>query len=260
MVVRRTLRDGPTRRAPDSSVWLAGHTYAFRALPLAAALERLVALGLHDVELWLGHARDGSAGIASVVRDAGVRVRAISAGGFYASGDETASRAFELAAVLQVELVVLCVAPPLVDELDRLAPPSVRVAVENHWDQPLARSAEVVGAVRRTHLDACLDTGHALAAGERPDRFALRLGRRLAHVHLKEGRLPSIGERVLGRRLRRRLLGKPAVVWPGEGDLDLGTFRASLEQVGYEGGVTLEHEGDRPYDALAALALRWPGA
>lgn len=238
-------------------VWLAGHTYAFRSLPLDDALERLVDLGFGDVELWLGHARDGRAEAANAVQDAGVRVRAISAGGFYTNGDDTPIRAFDLADSLGVGLVVMCVAPSLVAQLDRLTPPSVRVAVENHWDQPMARSQDVAAAIWERRLDACLDTGHALLAGEQPHDFALSLGPRLAHVHLKEGRLPSLPERLLGRRLRRRLIGRPEPVTPGHGDLDIATLRRTLERVGFKGCITLEHEGDRQGEALADLAARW---
>jgi sugar phosphate isomerase/epimerase len=238
-------------------VWLAGHTYAFRSFPLEEALEHLVSLGLHDVELWLGHARDRPEDAARVVERTGVRVRAVSAGGFYDSSDDTPLRAFELAAALGVEVVVMCVAPQLVSRLGGLARPPIRVVVENHWDQPLARSHEVVAAIGRSGLDACLDTGHALAAGERPEGFVVDLGTRLAHVHLKEGRLPSVGERLLGRRLRRRLLGRREPVWPGAGDLDVQALRAALAEVGFEGCITVEHEGDRADEALAELATRW---
>ena len=236
---------------------LAGHTYSFRSLPLEAALERLTDLGFADVEVWLGHVPGGADGAAETVRRAGVRVRAVSAGGFYRGDDDTPRRAFDLAGTLGADVVALCVAPPLIPELARLMPPTVRVAVENHWDQPLARSREVAAAIESIRLEACLDTGHALAAGERPERAAVRLGARLGHVHLKEGRLPSPAERILGRRLRRRLLGKPEPVAAGEGDLDLRAFSDALAQIGFQGSVTVEHEGDRAEQALGLLSDRW---
>ena len=236
---------------------LAGHTYAFRSLPLEGALEQLVGLGLEDVELWLGHARDDPVEAAKMVERAGMHARAVSAGGFYDARDDAPARAFALAAALGVDVVVMCVAPQLVTELDGIVPPGVCVAVENHWDQPLARSREVSAAIRTSRQSACLDTGHALAAGERPEEFAVALGSRLAHVHLKEGRLPFPHERLLGRRLRRRLLGKPKAVAPGAGDLDVRALRGALERVGFDGCVTVEHEGERPDEALAALVARW---
>jgi sugar phosphate isomerase/epimerase len=241
-------------------VWLAGHTYAFRSLSLEEALSRLARLGLDDVEIWLGHARGRPDEAVDAVRRVGVRVCAVSAGGFYDSRDDTPARAFELAAALGVETVVMCVAPSLVARLEELVQPPVRVAVENHWDQPLARSHEVTAAIRSSGLEACLDTGHALAAGERPERFAAHLAARLSHVHLKEGRLPSLHERALGRRLRRRLLGRIEPVWPGTGDLDIRALRVALEQSGFHGCITVEHEGDHPDEALSELVSRWRDA
>jgi sugar phosphate isomerase/epimerase len=241
----------------SGSVWLAGHTYALRSLSFAEALDRLLGLGLEDVEVWLGHATEGPDRAAAIVQSAGVHVRAVSAGGFYRSDDHTPTRAFALAEALSVDTVVMCVAPLLVTQLDRSRPPQVRVAVENHWDQQLAHSEEVARAIESTRLHACLDTGHALAAGERPEAFAGRLGDRVVHVHLKEGRLPSLRERVLGRRLRRRLVGRPKPTWPGAGDLDLLALREALVRIGFEGCVTVEHEGDNPAEALATLAARW---
>jgi sugar phosphate isomerase/epimerase len=238
-------------------VWLAGHTYAFRALPLEAALDRLVELGLVDVELWLGHAREGISPAVETARRAGVRVHAISAGGFYAADDDTPDRAFELAKALGAGVIVTCVSPSLGGTLARRVSPPIRVAVENHWDQPLATARDVERVIGSSSLGACLDTGHALAAGERPHDFALRMGSRLTHVHLKEGRLPTVPERVLGRRLRRRFFGKASPVRPGEGDLDLDALRGALERVGYEGCVSVEHEGDRPEKALAELVASW---
>jgi sugar phosphate isomerase/epimerase len=238
-------------------VQLAAHTYSFRSLPLEGALERLVRLGFRDVELWLGHARQNLHEAVELVAGTGVRVCAVSAGGFYDNADGTPSRALDLAAALHVDLVVMCVAPGLIPQLARLAPPSIRDAVENHWDQPLARSHEVAAAIEMSRLDACLDTGHALAAGEQPEAAAAGLGARLAHVHLKEGRLPSSVERWLGRRLRSRLLSKPEPVIPGEGDLDVPALRAALAQAEFQGCVTVEHEGDDADRALSLLAASW---
>ena len=240
-------------------MWLAGHTYSFRSLPLADALGRLLDLGFDDVELWLGHATNPD-DAADVVARAGVRVRAVSAGGFYEAGDDTPERAAELATAVGADVVVMCVAPRLVFALERLSSSHIRVAVENHWDQPLARSHEVAAAISTSTHGACLDTGHALAAGERPETFVRALRERVTHLHLKEGRLPSLRERVLGRRLRRRFLGRPEPLPPGDGDLDLRALQAELLATGFEGYVTLEHEGERQGEALAALAAAWRAA
>jgi sugar phosphate isomerase/epimerase len=243
---------------PDGGMRLAGHTYAFRKLPLEAALSRLSELGFTDVELWLGHTPDGPAEAATLLERSGLRACAVSAGGYYRSGDDTARRAGQVAQAVGAPTVVSCAAPHLVAELAHLVPAGVQVAVENHWDQPLDTSAQVLDALGEApSARACLDTGHALIAGEQPDRAVDRLGARLVHVHLKEARLPTLTQRLLGRKLRKRLQGRPPPVFPGDGALDLAALKAHLEQIGYAGWVSLEHEGTDPAHALSVLRQGW---
>jgi sugar phosphate isomerase/epimerase len=237
---------------------LAGHTYAFRKLPLEAALTQLAELGFADVELWLGHAPDGPAEAAALLERSGQRACAVSAGGYYRSGDDAPRRAGELAQAVGASTVVSCAAPHLVAELVQIVPAGLHVAVENHWDQPLDTSAHVLDALGEApSARACLDTGHALMAGEQPEQAVNRLGARLAHVHLKEAHLPTLTQRLLGRKLRKRLQGRPPPVFPGDGALDLGRLKARLEQIGYDGWVSLEHEGADPARALSLLGQWW---
>lgn len=237
---------------------LAGHTYAFRTLPLEAALSRLAELGFGDIELWLGHATEGPAEAAALLERAGLRVCAVSAGGYYHSGDDVALRAAELAQAVGAPTVVSCAAPHLVSELARIIPAGVQLAVENHWDQPLDTSAHVLDALGDApSAHACLDTGHALMAGEQPEQAVDRLGARLAHVHLREAVLRTLSQRLLGRKLRKRMQGRPPTVFPGNGALAVGPLKAHLEQIGYDGWVSLEHEGNDAARALSVLRQSW---
>jgi sugar phosphate isomerase/epimerase len=241
-------------------VRLAGHTYAFRNLPLDAALDRLAAIGFTDVELWLGHESGGPGRAGATVARSGLRVRAVSAGGVYRSGDDAAVRAARLAQAVAAPLVVTCVAPELLAEVVEGVPGDVIVALENHWDQPLDTSTHVLAALagaRAPKLRACLDTGHALMAGEEPGNAVAALGDRLAHVHLKEAALPTRVQRLLGKRLRKRLQGRPGPVFPGDGALRIRELRERLEASGFRGWVSLEHEGADADRALAVLRRAW---
>lgn len=232
---------------------LAGHTYSFRERPLAAALDAIQALGLDAVEVWLGHVRPGAAA-ARAVRHRGMRVVAVGAGGFYEEDAGAMKRAFATAEELESPVLVACVLPRLLPELVCLTPPGVRLCVENHWDQPLAKPAEVLEAIgSRKGVGACLDTGHSLLAGSDPAQFARALGPRLGHVHLKEARRPSTATRFLGRKLRRRLLARPAPVAPGDGHLDTPALVATLKSMGYPGAISVEHEGGSAAEAVARL-------
>jgi sugar phosphate isomerase/epimerase len=130
--------------------------------------------------------------------------------------------------------------------------------VENHWDQAFATSRDV-NRVLAAHpgIAACVDTGHAILAGEPPELFVASLGDRVGHVHLKDAASPPLRERLMGRRLRTRLLPRPAAVFPGDGALDVGRVRRALEDSGYAGAVSLEHEGAEPSAALELLLGEW---
>jgi sugar phosphate isomerase/epimerase len=237
---------------------IAGHTYPYRNRPLGAALDELASLGLSRVEIWLGHAGDGPDAVARLLRERGLEAAAVSAGGFYAPDSDVIPRTFELAEALDVPVVVACVPPAVLDAVVDRVPSGVTLCVENHWDQALATSRELSAVLaRHPRIAACLDTGHALLAGEAPERAVAALGARIGHVHLKDAALPSLRERLLGRRLRRRLLRRPEPMVPGRGALDVGGVRRALEASGYEGTVTVEHEGSEPTAALELLLEAW---
>jgi sugar phosphate isomerase/epimerase len=240
-------------------VQLAAHTYAFRELPLDRAFAAIAEAGFVAVDVWLGHLAGGLD--AADPADYGLRVVALSAGGFYSPDDDAVAHAVEAAEALEAGTLIACAAPELVTWIAERVPRSIRFCVENHWDQPLDRS-EVVARVlaRARSVAACLDTGHALLAGERPEQFAARLGPALAHVHLKDARSPVFVERLLGRRLRRRLLSRPLPVMPGNGDLDIGRLRNVLARSGFAGAVVAEHEGPDAPAAVARLRQAWEAA
>jgi inosose dehydratase len=236
----------------------AGHTYPYRDRSLGAALDELASLRLPHVEVWLGHAGDGPEAVRRLLRERGLEPAAVSAGGFYAPNSDVIPRAFELAQALDVPVVVACVAPAVLEAVVDRVPAGITLCVENHWDQPLATSRELRAVLaRHPRIAACVDTGHALLAGEAPERAVASLGARVGHVHLKDAAFPSLRERVIGRRLRRRLLPRPEPVVPGRGALDVVRVRRALEAAGYQGTVTVEHEGSEPTAALELLLEAW---
>jgi sugar phosphate isomerase/epimerase len=196
--------------------------------------------------------------VRRLLREHGLEAAAVSAGGFYAPDSDVIPRTFELADALDVPVVVACVPPAVLDAVVDRVPAGVTLCVENHWDQAIATSRELGEVlVRHPRLAACLDTGHALLAGEAPERAVAALAPRVGHVHLKDAAFPSLRERLLGRRLRRRLLHRPEPVAPGRGALDVPRVRGALEAAGYEGTVTVEHEGREPTAALELLLEAW---
>ena len=237
---------------------IAGHTYPYRDRSLGDALDELARLRLSLVEVWLGHAADGPDGVARALRERGLEAAAVSAGGFYTEDSDAVPRTIELAQALGAPVIVACVAPEVLESVVERLPADITLCVENHWDQALATSRDVSGVLgAHPGIAACVDTGHAILAGEPPERFVASLGDRVGHVHLKDAAFPPLRERLMGRRLRTRLLPRPAAVFPGDGALDVGRVRRTLEDSGYAGAVSLEHEGAEPSAALELLLGEW---
>ena len=237
---------------------VAGHTYPYRDRPFEAALDELARLAIPFVEVWLGHAGDGPDSVAHALQERGLEAVAVSAGGFYTTDSDAPARAVELAQAIAAPVIVACVAFEVLDSAVAGIPTDIKLCVENHWDQPLATSRElrkVLETYRGTA--ACLDTGHAILAGETPEHFVDSLGAPVGHVHLKDALFPPLRERLMGRRLRTRLLKRPDPVLPGTGALDVGRVRRALESAHYEGAVTLEYEGTEPSVALTLLLEEW---
>jgi sugar phosphate isomerase/epimerase len=237
---------------------LAGHSYAYRDLPLGEALDELAGVGFCLVDVWLGHSAGEPDRVAQALGERDLEAVAVSAGGFYTVDSDAVPRAVDLAQAVGAPVIVACVAPAVLDTVLERLPAHVTLCIENHWDQSLATSREV-REVLDTHsgVAACLDTGHALLVGEPPQRFLAALGPRVKHVHLKDAASPSLSERLVGRRLRARFLPRPQPVTPGDGDLDVRGVRRALEDVGYAGALALEHEGAEPTAALELMRETW---
>jgi sugar phosphate isomerase/epimerase len=170
-------------------------------------------------------------------------------------------RAIELAEALAAPAIVACTAPEALGPVAGRIPEGMTLCVENHWDQRLAHARDVLRALAaHPGVEACVDTGHAILAGERPDRFVRLIGKRVGHVHLKEAAFPRLGERLLGARLRARVLPKPEPAAPGAGALDIPRLRDALSAVGFAGTVSVEYEGTEPTAALRLLLDEWRSA
>jgi sugar phosphate isomerase/epimerase len=232
-------------------VRVAVHTYCFRDRDGRAALEAARALGVAAVELWLPHAREP---LGDAMRRLGLEAVAVGGLGIHREADvSTVAAAAAVARDVGTALLVGTVAPELLEQAASRLPPGFTLAVENHWDQPFASAQEVARALDRVpRARACLDTGHALLAGDAPEAAIRALGARVAHVHLKDAATPARAVRLLGRRLRRRYL-RPQPVAPGAGDLDVDGVVAALHAAQYRGAVTVEYEGGEPDAALRHL-------
>ncbi|GAB7042534.1 MULTISPECIES: TIM barrel protein [Catenuloplanes] len=84
----------------------------------------------------------------------------------------------------------------------------------------------------------CLDTGHLLLGGMRPEELIALAADRIAHVHLKD-----VDTSVAGRGLPYVDAVRAGLYRPlGDGDLDIPALVRSLEAVGYRGWYVLEQD------------------
>lgn len=110
--------------------------------------------------------------------------------------------------------------------LDHAEGRGVKLAVEYEPGLLVENAAELVallGRIGSPFLGANLDIGHSRVAGESVPETAALLGNRIFHIHLED---------IRGRKHYHLI--------PGEGEIDFDQVLASLEQVGYDGFVTVE--------------------
>ena len=116
----------------------------------------------------------------------------------------------------------------------------VEILLETHG--PITDSVERMGDL----LDAigcddtvgiCLDTGNSWLGGAEPIDYVTTFGKRIGHVHWKD--MPAEMEAKRGEMFGCGM----AVIPLGDGVIDLPPIIAALQEIGFEGGTTLEIAG-----------------
>lgn len=218
-----------------------------------ALLAEIKSLGFTAIDLWLGHlnwrwATDAHVAIANrALHEAGLPVVSL-AGGF---GDTPAE--FEAACRMANKLGVKILGGNtglLADDRPTLAALArtygVRFGYENHPEHNTAAMLAKIGAGNEDVIGFCVDTGwfgtHSYDAPQ-----ALReVAPRLFHVHLKDVLAPGAHE----------------TCRYGEGCVPIEACVRTLKELGYAGGISIEHEPDlhSPNDdcvANLAMVKRW---
>ncbi|MDQ0455676.1 sugar phosphate isomerase/epimerase family protein [Rhizobium paknamense] len=99
----------------------------------------------------------------------------------------------------------------------------------------------------------CLDTGHTLYAGMDPVETLRKYADRLDYIQFKDID-KAVFERVMGERIRFFEACAQGVMCPiGNGCIDYPAIRRLLDELGYEGFITVEQERD-PRNAAGSLA------
>jgi sugar phosphate isomerase/epimerase len=215
-------------------------SYCFRKfLSLSELVDALEQAGLSYVEIWprhlhwtLGSAERENA--LSILGDRGITVNAYGAVEF--DNDEAQARpvfAFAQGAGIGA-LTVTRVEPDAFSLVEKLAEEyEVKVAIHNHGrHHHYGRFDQIQEVLSKTssRFGLCLDTAWFLDAGCDPVEAVDLFRDRIYGVHLKDFVFDDQG-------------GHQDVII-GTGGLDLPTFMERLEDIGFDGYLSIEYEGD----------------
>lgn len=111
------------------------------------------------------------------------------------------------------------------------------LTLELHKDLLMAntqQSLDLMELVNHSNVGVALDPSHITYAGEKADEVALKLGKHVKHVHLRDG------------------VGKNIMVVPGDGTVDFAALARALEKIGYNKVAVIELE----YETAKAEQVR----
>ena len=93
-------------------------------------------------------------------------------------------------------------------------------------------------------LSLCVDTGHCVYAGMDPAKIIRRYGKRVAYIHLKDINGPQY-QQVIAQGIDFYQAIKQGVFCPlGQGIVDLPSVRNALQDLGFNGWMTVEQDID----------------
>jgi len=233
-------------------------TYSLRHYKAAEALQHVVALELHHVELFEAHLSVASSpeAIDAMKKQLRTLELAASAHGVnhFSKDHEKNRKIFEFANRAGIRNISADPDPDSFDSLEKLvAEYGIRIAIHNHGpSHRYSKAADVLKVVKGRHkwIGACADLGHYIRSAEDPVRVIHDLSGRLYGIHLKDFDAETEGAKGV-------ILGK--------GHLDIaGVFRA-LREVGFpaDGALSLEYEeseSDPIADLKQCLAAAREGA
>ena len=166
----------------------------------------------------------------------------------------------------------------LLANLDRLreaaAARGLRATLHPHVGTMVESGEETDRVLAGSSIGLCLDTGHLLIGGGDPVRLARQHPERIEHTHLKDVRLDWAHKVQSGEVSYTDAVAGGMYVPLGEGDVDIATIVAALEDSGYAGWYVLEQDtilSEPPrdegpvadvrtsYDYLLALAAQHSG-
>ena len=224
---------------------MAIQSYTLRNFKLDEALAKTKAIGLTYWEGWDGHLpiTEDPGQIAAYKQKLaanGIKMPTYGVVGF--SNDEAdARKKFNFAKAMGVRTMSAYPTYDSLSMLDKLVEEyKINLAIHNHGpgDNLYGKIQQEVDALKghSQRIGSCIDTGHYLMAGERPETAAGTFGTRVYAVHMKD-------VKILGETKTWTELGK--------GTLDINVFLKEIIKYGYpqRGVLSLEYE-EHPEDPI----------
>ncbi|HEU5325020.1 MAG TPA: sugar phosphate isomerase/epimerase [Candidatus Limnocylindria bacterium] len=212
----------------------------------AALIDEAVNLGFDAIDLWEGHLNarwatpEHVSAAVSVLRDRGVTVTSLA--GWFGNDAERVAAVCRLA--VAVSAPILGGGTKLLED-DRdalvrlLEEHDLRFGLENHPEKTPGDVRARIGEDAGGRIGATVDTGWFGTQGYDAAAAILELGDRVLHVHLKDVRHAGVPHETCGY---------------GEGVVPLERCVDALRDIGYRGGISVEHEPESydPRDEIRA--------
>lgn len=220
------------------NVTIGVQSYTYREFSLEQIPEQLADTGITAVEIWPGHFVGGptlekAREVRKLFEDRGLVICGY--GVYQINGDrERLVHDFAIAKELGASYVSVDVAPDAKDlhllAVEVAGELGLNLGIHNHGPDHHYSTVEDVLAVvsdMPIRFGACVDTGHYLRSGEKPEEVIEKLGKRVHAVHLKD------------------FVDAETEVVPGTGRLDYAkVVNALREYAEYTGPLVIEYEAD----------------
>ena len=212
-------------------------SYSFREFNIDEVIQMTTRIGLQYISLKSMHmpldsTKEEIMTISSKVRDAGINL--YGAGVIYTNSESEVSDAFEYAKAADLEVIIMVPSYellPLVNE--KVKEYNIKVAIHNHGpgDDLYSSPDDVYEKIKMLdkRIGFCLDIGHTFRIGQDPVKMARKYADRLYDIHFKDINKP--GE-------------EGSNIEAGRGVMDLPAVVGALQEINYQGVVSLEYEKD----------------
>lgn len=230
------MAEPPVSGLKPSPIRLGIASYTFRKFDSAKLIEFMKVLktpylNLKDMHLPMTPL-DQVKAKADAYRAAGFTLTAVGNVTFATDTDEDVKSKFEYAKAAGVKVIVCAPTHQVLPRMEKFVKEyDIRLAIHNHGteDKQFPSPLDVLKAVDKmdARIGCCIDAGHCLRAGVRPEEAIVKVGPRLFDMHVKDLADASSRE---------------SQVAVGEGILNFPAIFKALIAIKYPGTVDLEYE------------------